>query len=137
MINCDGGGADKRHESRRRQIIDAAIRCFRKNGFHAASMASLAKEAGMSVGHIYHYFENKEAIIAAFIEDGIEGFRGYMEQMQAYEGSFVDAMVEQADFGFEDMCDPDRASIVRMPRSPRPAAAPNRTPPTVSWPGWK
>ena len=28
----------------------------------------LAKRAGMSVGHIYHYFANKEAIIEAIVE---------------------------------------------------------------------
>lgn len=60
-----------RSEKRRQQILDAAQDCFRKNGFHATSMAELSKTAGMSVGHIYHYFENKDAIIAGIFERGI------------------------------------------------------------------
>ncbi|MCW0181857.1 TetR/AcrR family transcriptional regulator [Zavarzinia sp.] len=118
---------DSRAESRRRQIIDAAIRCFRRNGFHATSMASLAKEAGMSVGHIYHYFENKEAIIAGFIEDDLEEFRDAMRRLQDSDGTFVDAMVDQADHGFDDMCDPDYAALfievtAEAARNPRVAA---------------
>lgn len=110
MVASEDSG-DSRAESRRRQVIDAAIRCFRRNGFHATSMSALAKEAGMSVGHIYHYFENKEAIIAAFIEDDIEEFRAAMRRLQDSDGTFVDAMVDQADHGFDDMCDPDYAGL--------------------------
>ena len=110
MVAGEDSG-DSRAESRRRQVIDAAIRCFRRNGFHSTSMAALAKEAGMSVGHIYHYFENKEAIIAAFIEDDLEEFRVAMRRLQESDGSFVDAMVDQADHGFDDMCDPEYAGL--------------------------
>ncbi|PWR19299.1 TetR/AcrR family transcriptional regulator [Zavarzinia aquatilis] len=108
---ADEDSADSRAESRRRQVIEAAIRCFRRNGFHSTSMAALAKEAGMSVGHIYHYFENKEAIIAAFIEDDLEEFRAAIRRLHESDGSFVDAMVDQADHGFDDMCDPDYAGL--------------------------
>lgn len=57
-----------RSSRRRDQVLCAAAECFRAHGFHGASMAELAKRAGMSVGHIYHYFENKEAIIEAIVE---------------------------------------------------------------------
>lgn len=53
---------------RQDQILDAASGCFCQQGFHGASIASISKSAGMSPGHIYHYFENKEAIIAAIVE---------------------------------------------------------------------
>lgn len=57
-----------RSQQRRHQVLEAAAACFRRKGFHGCSMAQLAKEAGMSVGHIYHYFANKEAIIDDFIK---------------------------------------------------------------------
>jgi len=50
---------------RRTQILDAAIICFAKHGFHQASMHDISAEAGISVGLIYRYFANKEAVIAA------------------------------------------------------------------------
>lgn len=48
-------------ETRRQQIVDAASACARRSGFHGASMAEIAQTAGLSVGQIYRYFENKEA----------------------------------------------------------------------------
>ncbi|MBE7217758.1 MAG: TetR/AcrR family transcriptional regulator [Caulobacteraceae bacterium] len=56
-----------------RCILDAARKCFAKHGFHGASMARIAEEAGISVGHIYRYFENKEAVVAAIVEEDLLG----------------------------------------------------------------
>jgi TetR/AcrR family transcriptional regulator, repressor for uid operon len=53
---------------RRVQILDAAMVCFAKRGFHQASMHDISAEAGISVGLIYRYFENKEAVIAAMAD---------------------------------------------------------------------
>src|SRR5438093_8553641 len=49
---------------RRSQILEAALVCFAKRGFHQASMHDISAEAGVSVGLIYRYFENKEAVIS-------------------------------------------------------------------------
>src|SRR5438876_3772299 len=53
---------------RRTQILDAAVVCFAKRGFHQASMHDISAEAGISVGLIYRYFQNKEAVIAAMAD---------------------------------------------------------------------
>src|SRR6476646_6108829 len=53
---------------RRAQILEAAIICFAKRGFHQASMHDISAEAGISVGLIYRYFANKEAVISAMAE---------------------------------------------------------------------
>jgi AcrR family transcriptional regulator len=57
----------ERAQSRRTQVLDAAAVCFARSGFHGASMAEISKQAGMSAGHIYNYFDNKDAIIMAFV----------------------------------------------------------------------
>src|SRR6266540_6247559 len=53
---------------RRCQILDAALVCFAKRGFHQASMHDISAEAGISVGLIYRYFENKDAVISAMAD---------------------------------------------------------------------
>lgn len=47
-------GKHQRH-SRRNQILDAAQRCFKKQGFHKTTLRDIAQEFGMSAGHIYNY----------------------------------------------------------------------------------
>src|SRR3954465_12029018 len=53
---------------RRCQILDAAVVCFAKRGFHQTSMHDISAEAGISVGLIYRYFQNKEAVISAMAD---------------------------------------------------------------------
>jgi TetR/AcrR family transcriptional regulator, transcriptional repressor of aconitase len=52
-------------ESRRRQIMDAAIACFAREGFHRTTMQDIVTETGLSAGAIYRYFRSKEDIVAA------------------------------------------------------------------------
>lgn len=59
---------DARHRQRQDEIIAASRRCFRKSGFHAASMAQLAAEAQLSVGQIYRYFVSKDAIVEEMVK---------------------------------------------------------------------
>ncbi|SNY66682.1 TetR/AcrR family transcriptional regulator [Enterobacter sp. CC120223-11] len=58
---------EARQKARQDEIITAARRCFRSHGFHAASMSQIAAEAKLSVGQIYRYFSNKDAIIEEMI----------------------------------------------------------------------
>lgn len=55
-------------EDRREQILKAAIRVFAQKGFTRATNKDIAREAGITPGLIYHYFENKEAVLYAIIE---------------------------------------------------------------------
>jgi TetR/AcrR family transcriptional repressor of uid operon len=61
-----------RHAEKRQEILDAAARCLARDGFQGASTADICREAGISPGHLYHYFESKEEIIAALTAAGLE-----------------------------------------------------------------
>ncbi len=54
---------------RRRQILDAAMTCFRRRGFHQTSMQEICAEADLSAGALYRYFPSKSEIIAAITEE--------------------------------------------------------------------
>jgi AcrR family transcriptional regulator len=56
-------------QARRQQILDAARRCFVRNGFHATSMQDVFAEAGLSAGATYRYFRSKEDIVEAIAAD--------------------------------------------------------------------
>ncbi|HEY7417782.1 MAG TPA: TetR/AcrR family transcriptional regulator [Ktedonobacteraceae bacterium] len=56
-------------EDRREQIIDAALHVFSRKGFTKATNKDIAHEAGITPGLIYYYFESKEALFNALIED--------------------------------------------------------------------
>jgi TetR/AcrR family transcriptional regulator, transcriptional repressor of aconitase len=56
-------------EQRRRQIMDAALACFARQGFHRTTMQEIVAESGLSAGAFYRYFESKEAIVAALAEE--------------------------------------------------------------------
>lgn len=54
--------------ARREEILTAAAQCFSRDGFHATSISKISAAAGMSAGHIYHFFPNKEAIVVGIVE---------------------------------------------------------------------
>lgn len=55
-------------DDRREQIINAAMRVFARKGYARATNRDVAREAGITTGLIYYYFENKEALLKAVIE---------------------------------------------------------------------
>jgi TetR/AcrR family transcriptional regulator, repressor for uid operon len=67
---------------RHTQILDAALVCFAKRGFHQASMHDISTEAGISVGLIYRYFENKDAVISAMADRHKQEIHEVLERAQ-------------------------------------------------------
>lgn len=93
-----------RADVRRQQILSAAARCFRERGFHGASVSQISKAAGMSAGHIYHYFENKEAIISEIVDQDLEHrlaltevFRSAASSRPALRAHIAGAVARQLD----------------------------------------
>jgi AcrR family transcriptional regulator len=56
-------------EDRREQLIDAAMRVFAQKGFTQSTNKDVAREAGITPGLIYYYFESKEALLKAVLEE--------------------------------------------------------------------
>jgi AcrR family transcriptional regulator len=68
MANSKERFAEMRLKSRQ-NLMEAALRLFSTNGYHATSISAIAKEAGVAVGLMYNYFNSKEELLDSIIED--------------------------------------------------------------------
>ena len=119
--------ANPKAEARRQQILDAACNCVRQAGFHGASMAEIAQAAELSVGQIYRYFENKEAIIAAIVAQDHAAMREKFARLEASGRCLAEAVIDECSQAVEHNYDPARAALVlevlaEAARNPRVAA---------------
>jgi AcrR family transcriptional regulator len=48
---------------KRRQILDAAVQVFAREGFYGCRVSDIADEAGVAYGLVYHYFSSKDEIL--------------------------------------------------------------------------
>lgn len=71
--------------AKRDQILEGAKRAFMKHGFDAASMNDVTREAGVSKGTIYVYFQNKEDLFAALINTQKQRFAAVLRDILAEE----------------------------------------------------
>jgi AcrR family transcriptional regulator len=64
--------AHERDDGNRRQaLLRAAARLFRQQGFGATSTRDIATAAGMRSGSPFYHFENKEALLAGVMQEGM------------------------------------------------------------------
>jgi TetR/AcrR family transcriptional regulator, repressor for uid operon len=100
-----------RATQRRHQVLDAAAICFRNHGFHGASMAQISKTASMSPGHIYHYFDSKEAIIAAIVERDMEEMMEWTEMFYSSD-DILQSMIDGVSCGVEANTNHENAALM-------------------------
>jgi len=65
---------------KRSLIQAAAIKLFATHGYHGSRVSEIAREAGIAYGLVYHYFKNKEEILATIFE---ERWSGFLEEVEA------------------------------------------------------
>jgi TetR/AcrR family transcriptional regulator, cholesterol catabolism regulator len=58
---------------KKREILDAASRVFRRRGLQATGMRDIAAELGMTASNLYYYFKDKEELLAFVQEDALAG----------------------------------------------------------------
>src|SRR6266567_7024026 len=92
---------------RHTQILDAALVCFAKRGFHQASMHDISAEAGISVGLIYRYFENKDAVISAMADRHKKEIHEVLERAQQ-----APTLLESLEILFTAHCCEDAPQVV-------------------------
>lgn len=112
-IQTDGGAGTK-GDQRRRQVMEAAAECFRREGFHGTSIARISAVAGMSSGHIYHYFPNKESLIEAFVRQEENDLSELIHAMeQKHDASDLATVIAaHVDWAVERSTRPEHVSLM-------------------------
>jgi len=92
-----------RSEATVEAIIEAAAQVFERHGYAAGTTNHIAERAGVSIGSIYQYFPNKDAILVALVRrhlaEGTAALWPHVEHLRAGEpidevlADVVDAMV--------------------------------------------
>ena len=80
--------------ARREQIVGAATRVFAQKGFRRATTREVAREAGVSEGTIYNYFEDKDALLMAILDRLNETERRAKDFEQGMAADFRDFFKE-------------------------------------------
>lgn len=84
----------KRSKARREQILDVAAGLLEKLGSNSLTTIRIAEEVGISVGTLYHYFPNKEAILHAMGQHWLEQMAVTLQSPDNQPGD-IDAFVER------------------------------------------
>src|SRR5215470_1845038 len=92
---------------RRCQILDAALVCFAKRGFHQTSMHDISAEAGISVGLIYRYFASKEVVISAMADRHKQEIADVLERAKQ-----APSLLESLEILFTAHCCEDAPQVV-------------------------
>jgi AcrR family transcriptional regulator len=74
--------AKVRQQSRTR-ILAAARKLFAQRGYEETTMQEIVREAGTSIGNAYFYFENKEGLVMALVEEGLRATWTWMDPIIA------------------------------------------------------
>lgn len=116
-----------RTDSRRRQILDAAVKVMQQTGFHQMSMQDLAVEANVSVGLIYKYFGGKEDLLLATIVRIQEAFVDQLAPVIAAAGTDPVAQLTAGIRRYIEIVDENLDAVVLTYRESRTLNAAGRT----------
>ncbi len=86
------------YDAHRRRILDAATALFAERGYETTGMRELAASIGMSPPAVYHYFDSKEALMDALIDDSLQGPQRGISRLP--DGGSVREILMSAGTGF-------------------------------------
>jgi len=87
-VSAEGANAD----ARRREILEAASRVFRRQGFAATGMREIAAELGCTAGNLYYYFASKEELLAFCQETTLDELLAESQRILAEPGTAVESL---------------------------------------------
>lgn len=68
------------------RILNIALKYFSEEGYEAVGVQKIAEGAGVTKPTLYHYYNNKEGLLTAILDEGFDGFLGKLEELCIYRG---------------------------------------------------
>jgi len=94
-------------ETRRKQILKAALSIFSTRGYGESTMADVAAEAGVGVGTLYNYYNNKRDLLISLVQKLLisESLINILDRMADQSSrDFMDSLLEERlEFGFDNV----------------------------------
>jgi len=106
--------AEADDSAKRRQIVDGAREIFLARGFDAASMADIAKAAGVSKGTLYVYFKNKEELFSAIVQAECCTHAESVFGLDANDHDVGAVLTRVGTEFISFLCQPEKASSIRI-----------------------
>jgi TetR/AcrR family fatty acid metabolism transcriptional regulator len=87
--------------ARRKQILKAAVKVFAERGYHACRIADVAEEASVAYGLVYHYYRNKDGLLAAVFDTNWAFFQKAVDEIADSTGSTYDKVKQIVELAFQ------------------------------------
>ena len=88
--------ADAARTERRQHLVDAAWRCVAHRGFQSLTVDDVCAEAGVSKGAFYTYFDQKQELLLALLDDEAAELRALMLELEQAHVSGVERLRRSA-----------------------------------------
>jgi AcrR family transcriptional regulator len=113
LLERNPGTTADEESAKRRQIVAGAHAVFLAQGFDAASMNDIARAAGVSKGTLYVYFDSKEALFEAIVEQECEAQAEGIFELDPNDRD-VESVLDRLGVAFvRFLCRPEKASAIR------------------------
>jgi TetR/AcrR family fatty acid metabolism transcriptional regulator len=104
-----------RDPEKSRQIIEAAVRVFARNGYYNSRVSDIAREAGIASGTIYLYFKTKNDILVTLFREKMAAFVGRVQKAIAAESDAVAKLRRLVALHFKILeANPELAEVVQV-----------------------
>lgn len=107
-------------EPKRQAIVQAARKAFVSEGYAAARIEPIAREAGVSTATLYALFDGKAGLFSAVIDDAAEDFSRQMAGVRTIQGDARRQLTGFAEAYAGFMSDPFVRSVFRLVVAERP-----------------